>query len=330
MATIERFLPIGSKVAIQRQGQPAEWYTTIKEVTLPEQPVTTECPLTGAEVRTVLVESTRLFYHQRMSRGRVVLEQDDVTPEAAETQFCLFHYDCPANGEFPNPSGRLYPLAVRLTESAWLMRTGDIPYALMGEMQDAGCTVEVNRFDIAESGRLLRQAVGKLQEELADAVRRADEAMERATDTLAAQGTEANERSPEDAEKFYLSRCGSIQRRLTALQKQVAESSARFGIRPQAINLERLSAAAATIKSEMAERAAAYREGIKALEAAGTVETIALAKAAARDEVPAEVMAGALEDAGDEAGAARLQAAFAVPAEAETFSLADLGDDEAA
>ncbi len=328
MARIERFLPAGSKVTIQQPNSAAEWYTTRKDVTTPESPVTTECPLTGTEVLTLVQDSVRLYYHSRMTRGRVILDEGDVAPDAAESQFCLMHYDVPSSGDFPNPSGRLYPIAVRLTESAWLMRTGDIPYALMAEMQDAGCTVEVNNFDKAESARLIRQAVGTLQKELADACERANEAMERATDCLAAQGTEANTRTPEEAERFFLNRSKAIERRLATLQKQVTESATRFGIRPQAINLTRLGETAQAVRTEMTERARLYKESQVALAALGTVDGTALATLAAQSQVPAEVMAGALEDAGNHEAAQALMAAFH-PAEETTFSLADV-DDEAA
>lgn len=330
MARIEKYLPAASKVAIQRPGHAAEWYTTRKDVALPEQPTYAECPLTGGEVCTLLQDGTRLYYHNRMARGRVVLDEGDLAPDAAETQFCLFHYDVPSGGDYPNPSPRLYPIGVRLTESAWLMRAGDVPYALMGEMQDNGCTVEVNRFDPSESARLLRQAVGTMQKELADAVARANEAMERATDGLAAAVEGADAPSPEEAERLFASRAKGIERRLALLQKQVGQAAERFGIRPQAVNLARLGETAAAIKTEMTERARVYRESIKALQAAGTVETQALAVAAAADLVPAEVIAGALEDAGNLEAAAELVAAFAPAADDGVYSLADLGDDEAA
>lgn len=334
MARIERYLPATAKIVIERPGHAAEHYTTRKDVTLPEQPTYAECPITGAELCTTLESGIRLYYHGRQTRGRVVLDDGDLAPDAADTQFCLFHYDVPSGGDYPNPSPKLYPIGVRLTESAWLMRAGDIPYNLMAEMQDNGCTVEVNRFDPAESARLLRQAVGRLHQDLADAVERANEAMERATDALAAAepGAEGGP-TPEEAQRQFASRAKGIERRLALLQKQIGEAAERFGIRPHAVNLERLGLTAAAIRTEMSERARVYRDGVAALAAAGTAETAALAAAAAQSQVPAEVMADALREAGNEAAADALQAAFAVEAAPQpaaeddgTFSLADLAD----
>lgn len=330
MARNEKYLPAGSKLVIKQVNQPAAWYTTKKEIVLEIAPVDAVCPITNEPVVTATAHGLPIWFQARMVRSRIVLAEGDVDDAVFNEQFSLMHYDITVRSEFTNPSNRLYPIAVRLTESAWMMRTTDIPYQLMAEIQDAGCAVEVNKFDKAESRRLIHQAVAKLQEELAAAVARAEASRvraERALETEPADGEDAA--TPEEAEKACLKQAQAIEKRLTLLAADIRMAAPRFGIREQAVNINRLGTAAATISATMRERAAAYVAAQKALRESNTATGVALANAArdgAENKVPVYVMADALREADDEKGADRLQEAFAK--DDHTFSLAGAGADE--
>lgn len=327
MARQEKYLPAGSRLIIKQPNQPAQWYTTKKEIVLETTPVDATCPLTGEPVVTATAHGLPIWFQARMVRSRIVLADGDVDDAVFNEQFSLYHYDVPQARNYPNPSNRLYPIAVRLTESAWMMRTSDIPYELMAEMQDHGCAVEVNKFDKAESRRLIHQAVGKLQEELAAAVARAEASRVRAERALETEPTDGEDvTTPEEAEKACLKQAQAIEKRLTLLASQITKAAARFGIREQAVNINRLGATAATISATMKERAAAYVAAQKALREANTTTGTALANGArdgAENKVPAYVLADALREEGHEDEANRLQEAFAE--DDGTFSLTGVG-----
>jgi len=330
MARQEKYLPPGSKLVIKQPNQPAAWYTTKKEIILEIAPVEAPCPITNDPVMTATAHGLPIWFQARMVRSRIVLAEGDVDAAVFNEQFSLYHYDCPVINNYKNPSDRLYPIAVRLTESAWMMRTSDIPYELMAEMQDNGCAVEVNKFDKSESRRLIHQAVAKLQEELAAAVARAEVSRVRAERALEAEPTEGEDATtPEEAEKACLKQAAAIEKRLTLLAGQITKAAARFGIREQAVNIGRLGTAAATISANMKERAAAYVSAQKVLRESNTATGLALANAArdgTEDKVPAYVLADALREVGDEEGADRLQEAF--KEDDGVFSLAGAGVDE--
>lgn len=326
MARTEKFLPAKSKLVV-RSKAPATWYTTKDEVVLATDPVAAICPLTGEEVVTYCHKGVEIWFQPRMIRSRVVLEEGDVTATAFEESISLFDYDVHGT-DYPNPSNRLYAIGVRMTESVWMMRTSDIPYNLMAEMQDAGCTVDVTLLDRSEVRRKVHRAVAKLHQELAEAVERANRAMDDAIHNLEhgidGKGQEVD---ADTARKNYDRQAAAIEKRLNTLQAQLQQSSAKFGINEQAVNIGRLGTAARTLRSQMAERAHGYAIARQALAAIPDAGAQALAAAAAADQVPHYVLADALAEAGDEAAAAALQAAFAETA--ETFSLVGVADDEA-
>ncbi len=330
MARTEKYLPQGSKLVIRAGQTPAAWYETKKEVILTTTPVETDCPITGERVVTATEQKVQIWFQPRMIRSRVVLEDGDVDEATFNEQFCLFHYDVPTAGGYANPSSKLYPIAVRLTESAWMMRVSDIPYSLMADMQDNGCSVEVNNFDQKESRRLIHQAVAKLQEELAEAVKRANASRDRAEAALEASQNPAEGEaavSPEEAERRYTRQAEAIEKRLTLLAAQLGKAATRFGINERAVNINRLGATASAIGFAMRERAQAYASSARILAQQTDATSQALAQASQQDAVPAYAMADAMREAGEDEAADRLQKAFD-ESEPETFSLAGVGDEE--
>lgn len=325
MARTEKYLPQGSRLVIRAGERPAAWYETKKEVILTTTPVETECPITGDPVVTATEQKVQIWFQPRMVRSRVVLEAGDVDESTFGEQFSLLHYDIKQASGFPNPSAKLYPIGVRLTESAWIIRTSDTPYNLMAKIQDAGCKIEANKFDVSESRRLIHQAVAQLQEELAAAVQRNNECMEEASRNLeAGVDSKGREVDPEVGQQNYLRLAQNIEKRLTLLAADIKKAAQRFGINEQAVNINRLGTTAAALGQEMRQRAAAYAEATNALRAIGTAEATALANAAEADQTTHYAMSDMLRENGNDGLADKINAAFG---ETETFSLADLGDE---
>src|SRR5262249_2769872 len=99
-------------------------------------------------------------------------------------QACLLIYDIPENSAVANPSPRLRRMAVRVNLSCWVIREGDIPYALLNTMAEGGATWHVVQFDATEAGKLIGMATEALKRDLREALRRAGRSAERASEHL--------------------------------------------------------------------------------------------------------------------------------------------------
>ncbi|HJZ56144.1 MAG TPA: hypothetical protein VKE74_14345, partial [Gemmataceae bacterium] len=76
---------------------------------------------------------------------------------------CLLIYDIPEHSTVANPSGRLRRTAVRVNLFCWVIREGDIPYALLNTMATGGATWHVVKFDAGEAGKLIGMATEALK-----------------------------------------------------------------------------------------------------------------------------------------------------------------------
>src|SRR5205085_1363658 len=86
---------------------------------------------------------------------------------------CLLIYDIPTGSRIPNPSPRLWRVAVRINLSCWLVLEENIPYALLNGMSERGASWHVVKFAGDEAGKLLGMATEALRKEVADAVEEA-------------------------------------------------------------------------------------------------------------------------------------------------------------
>lgn len=320
MAATQKFIASGSRIVVARQNRPAEYYTTKKEIILAATLNTEACPITGDPVNTTTEQGIRLWFPTRIVRTRILVEAGDVTPDIYDHQLTMVSYDVPHIANY-SPVAALYRVAVPMTESVWLVRTGDIPYTLIAQMEDKGAEVDVVTLDASETRSRVAKAIGYMQKKLAEAVRGADESIVRANAKL--ERSQEDGISEDDALAAYNRQIKAIETRLTKLRADVSKGASRFGLNDASFRPEQLTATARSVREIMSERAKAYTRATAALAAVGTTDATALANVAARDGVPVEVIAGALEDAGDMEGAAALIGAFA---DDNTFSLADAGE----
>jgi hypothetical protein len=206
-------------------------------------------------------------------------------------------YDIPEKSRVPNPSRRLRPIAVRVNLSCWVVREGDIPYALLHEMARGGATWHVVRFDASEGAKLVGMAVEAIKRDIRDAMRRANRSAD-----AAAQKLDPAAEDPTEVKRRYAERARPVVRRLLRLLADVRKAAERFGIEPESVSLADAHAAVSALQAGMLARARAYGE---AVEQARMLGDAAMAGAAAADLVPAGILADDIDDRGGDAGALR-------------------------
>src|SRR5687767_14905134 len=134
-------------------------------------------------------------------------------------QACLLIYDIPERSSVPNPSRRLRPIAVRVNLSCWVIREGDIPYALLHEMAAGGAMWHVVRFDASEGPKLVGMAVEAMKRDIRDAMQRANRSAE-----VAGRRMETTQETPSEARRRFAVQSRPIIRRLTRLLSDVQKA----------------------------------------------------------------------------------------------------------
>ena len=374
MATVERFIPAKSRLVVcpQKPGAAAVWHELKRDLILPadDELAKTECPITKEAVnwftREVPTENNKtrfaLYFPDRVIRVRLKLEPGDLDDaRMAHFKPVYLTYDIPDDAQefyynkkgelksrpFPNPSAQLRQFAIRVNKSDWLMDAGDIPQTLIAKMLDAGATPRPVRLHPDDAKKHIEEAILALQKEVIARVKSAEASLAYANEQLAMAGTaeaqtEAErDMTPEKAEKRYRARAKQIGTELTKLAGDLTKAVERFGIGgnivDQIMQLGRLSTTAETITNTMQKQADAYRAATAALAAVGTADATAMANAAANDQAATFAMADMLREAGNDAAADALTAAFAPSGGAgatndddDEFSLVDVVTDEAA
>jgi hypothetical protein len=211
-------------------------------------------------------------------------------------QACLLIYDIPERSAVRNPSPRLRSMAVRVNLSCWVIREGDIPYALLNEMAAGGATWHVVRFDAGEGVKLVGMAVEAIKRDIRDAMRRANRSVD-AVELLAGGAAD-----PSEAKRVYAERVRPVVRRLNRLLADVGRAAERFGIDPSAVSLADAHAAVGALQAGMLARARAYGAAAEQVLALGDP---AMAGAAAADLVPAGILADDIDDRGGDSSALR-------------------------
>jgi hypothetical protein len=201
---------------------------------------------------------------------------------------CLLIYDIPERSSVRNPSRRLRSVAVRVNLSCWVIREGDIPYALLNEMALGGATWHVVRFDAGESVKLVGMAVEAIKRDIRDAMRRANRSADAAGRRL-----DNSTDDPSEAKRRFAERARPIIRRLNRLLADVKQAAERFGIDPNAISLADAHASVSALQAGMLSRAKAYGEAVEQIRLLGDS---AMARAAAADLVPIGILADDIDD----------------------------------
>lgn len=82
-------------------------------------------------------------------------------------QVSILFYDIPSNSPMANPSGRLYKAgAVRINLSAWLVRSGEVPYSVLNRLGEGRATWRLVPQSIEETATLIDMAAQELAKEM--------------------------------------------------------------------------------------------------------------------------------------------------------------------
>ncbi len=327
----QRYIAKNSQIVVRnvKPGSTAVRHETKSEMDVTAENLTVEvpCPVTEDSVCRIVRDGFEVFFPAFRVRSRVIVETGDVDANLLNEQLSILDYDVPASGRSRNfsPCARLYQVAVPMTESVWLVRTGDVPWNFINEMLDMGCTVDVTKLDRSETRTKVARALQFLEDKLAEKIAAAEKSMNDARIKL--ENSEANGVDEAVARETYEKHAAVIEARLRKWQKDVQDGITRFGINGNAFHLSRLGDRATVLRSSMQEQAAAYSRGVVALATINTSDAVAMTPLAQNDQLPVAILADMLRENGHEDDADAIQAAFK-EAEEETFSLSGIGSDE--
>lgn len=289
------------------------WHKTTKEIDFTDATQVT-CPMTGRQVWAV--KSGEFTFHA--APESIQIRRDDLP------QMSVLDYDIPVTVEITNPSGVLRSRAVRTTYSGWVVPTNAIPWDVINDLRENGCRVTLYKFDQSESASLIAQVEFALRDQIRETAESAEASAESAAEQFAERqetGTVAQDKAKKYFEQRIKTASKNAKDRLDSYQK----AAAIFGFDARALGLQAAAGVAQAISSGIMLRAQRYVEAVRALTAANTATTAALATAAETSQVPPEVMADALRESGNDAAADELQEAFVTP-DADTFSLDGAGE----
>lgn len=80
---------------------------------------------------------------------------------------CMLTYDIPSSLDYPNPSGRLRRVAVRVNLSCWIVPTSRVPQDLLDEFEDQRINYHLVSFDAKEKDTIHAIAQKAIEEETA-------------------------------------------------------------------------------------------------------------------------------------------------------------------
>lgn len=313
MAKIQKFLEANTSIIVQKGSESPVRMKLNSELILNSLEDTIN-PLDPSEpALSSQVGSSTVYFPPFKLRSRFMLEEGDLANSGIlNEQLAQIDYDIPSTGPSAgySPVARLYSVAVPLTESVWLVRAGDIPYTLIGEMLDKGCKVEYTLLDTSETKKKVARAIGFLQAKIESAIASANEAMERAETALKQAEEQPDSEELKKAAEKYVKRSKEVVARLKKLEKEMVTGTTRFGLASAAFGPANLLSHARQIRENAAERAKAYQEGKDTLAASDSSTARELAKSASEDKLPVFVMSDALTDIGADEQAQGLNDVF--------------------
>jgi len=263
--------------------------------------------------------------------------QEEVTQPTVDADFWqrlrphLLNYDIPSNRpDIVNPSNRLRRIGIRLTLSCWLMAEGDLPYSMLRDMTAPRAFPVVDRdgvqvldengqpryrtrrgakwhvvpFDSNSAESLVNMATEALKQEIKDAVRRAYETAQSASERI-----EECEGDPVKAQKRFDADCARINETLTKTLDDLECAARRFGIDVHAINVDNAKATANTLRTALDVRVRLYTEATRRARLSGA-NGRAIAEAVDRGSMSPLVMADWLEEEGEEELGQALRSSF--------------------
>jgi hypothetical protein len=254
-----------------------------------------------------------------------LMSADAVEAAAAGLSITMVMYDIPEVADIDNPSGQLRRIGVRLNKSVWLVPTGNVPHHLIARLEEVGSDVVTAPYDTRAAAKLLRAAIKFAGKEMAAMKKRNEVAAAAALAKLNAPGGD-----PTTKRRRYEREIAAIAKRLETMADEMAVGAGVFGI-AGAMEFGTLRNAARSISATTTARATAYAHAATVLAASDREDARAVAVLMERDEMPAIMAAGMLEDSGMEEEGEALAAAFTALTDADgpdVFSLAGEGDDE--
>jgi hypothetical protein len=256
------------------------------------------------------------------AKGRTAEPQQAATAPTESFTACQLYYRIPSKAKFPNPSGKLRRCGFRVDGSVWVIPEHALPYTLIHDLREkAGADVGVVKFDPSEAPRLVKMAVQTLRKDVEAQLARVETALESTAGVYLHDSEIPGERDTMQA--GYEAQVKDVFSRLETLMDDVQVAVRNFGVDPKRLQLGDIRTAYEGLQVGAATRAAAYAAATQALRNVQTRDATALAKGAARDEVPAYAVSDALRDAGRDADADALDAAFAPGTASHEYSLID-------
>jgi hypothetical protein len=196
---------------------------------------------------------------------------------------------------FPNPSDRLRPIGFRPGDdgSVWIIPEGREPYNLVAEMTEAGCEVNMVKFDHGEADKLAAMARHGLLKAIENHLKRQGQ--------TAVRELKKFERSEsEDRQETLVKNMAWVVKKTEKLLKCWAAAAQGFGLDPSFILDSSCRDVVAKLKTATEARAFAYAK------MTNQVNGTDLGEAAARDLVPAGILADYCEERGEDVTEARI------------------------
>ncbi len=198
----------------------------------------------------------------------------------------LLIYDIPESSEYPNPSGFLRRRAIRINLSCWCIPDHAIPWHMLGEMTQAGCTWHTVRFSTEEMPKLSGMCIDALRKEIGEALAGAKICLDNAEDRA---DEEIFGEDPEKAAKQYRNKVRAAVRRTNRLINDLQEAARQFEIDPETLAPGTARNAVTILGATAQRKIDAYLQ--MAAEAGAEMQG-----AAEQDAVPAEVLCDFLEE----------------------------------
>jgi len=302
MAKIEKYLEKGITITAAIGNKPAQAFKLADELVLSEMAEDVN-PVDSEACLSTQGKYGKIYFPAYKLRTRFVLEEGDLQDtNVLNEQLCKITYDVPSTGVSAgySPCAELYRVAVPTSESAWLVRAGNVPHNLIAKMFDMGCKVDVDLLDLSETKAKVAKAIGYLQQKMVERIELANEAMRRA-ETAFSEAMEDEENTDKEAiiEK-YIKRSKEVEARLKKLSKEVREGSYKFGFANRAYNPDSLLHHAAAIRQTALDRAKAYQAGTALLASVGTPDATAMAVQAEASELPVFALSDAIRESEQE------------------------------
>lgn len=189
----------------------------------------------------------------------------------------MLQYDLPEEKKIPNPSSKLRRVGFRSSQSCWIIRSDDVPWARLNEMREMGAIVDCFPIEIDEEN-LVKMAVRCLTEE----VKKLEKSLQRSitkADTKLASDVEG-----ESALTAYTIRVNSALKRARKALEDAEAVAKTFGVD---LSVSSPESCMRSLRANCEAKAVSYTEALASIQ-----------NQMATDGVPSYVLADMLEEEG--------------------------------